>query len=383
VEGVNIHAAIAAQADLLAGFGGHPMAAGLSIEAERIPEFRRRLWREVEKMQGVDLPEATLQIDGYLPLAELTPDLVADLERLAPFGAGNPPLTLACRNLRLERAEPLGRNGEHLLLIVEDETGSPFRIVWWQGAGWALPEGVFDLAYTARASSYRGRDELQIEWLDARQQAEAPTELARLHPPLEVIDYRGEAHPLPILRRLQAEGEVQVWREADAGEHLEGRDRYHLTPSSALAIWTTPPGPLELSLALELASPQRVYLFGIAPEAGQPEVFLQRLVGLLKYALRARQGRVGIADLAAATGQREATVQAGLAWLQARGHIRLQAEQDGEVILAAGDSLVNDSLPERASRLRTLLEESAAYRAYFARADKDSLLNAPPSAPSS
>ncbi len=52
VEGVNITAAIAAQADLLAGFGGHPMAAGLAIAAERIPEFRRRLSRAILDAAG-------------------------------------------------------------------------------------------------------------------------------------------------------------------------------------------------------------------------------------------------------------------------------------------------------------------------------------------
>ena len=62
------------------------MAAGLSISAERIPEFRRRLYRAILAAAGESVGQASLQIDAYLPLAELTPDLVADLERLAPFG---------------------------------------------------------------------------------------------------------------------------------------------------------------------------------------------------------------------------------------------------------------------------------------------------------
>ena len=84
IEGVNISAAIATQAEMLAGFGGHPMAAGLSIASERIPEFRRALARSVRAQLGDVQPEATLQIDGYLSLVELSLDLVADLERLAP-----------------------------------------------------------------------------------------------------------------------------------------------------------------------------------------------------------------------------------------------------------------------------------------------------------
>ena len=373
VEGVDIHAAIASQAELLASFGGHPMAAGLSIEAGRIPEFRRLVSRAIESMLGAVPPIPTLTIDGYQPLADLSLELVADLERLAPFGAGNPPLTLACRNLKLSNVATIGRGQEHYLLSLEDEDGGAFRAVWWQGAGWPLPEGTFDLAYLARSSTYRGGRDVQIEWLDARAQAEGLPELVSQPPPIEIVDYRGQAHPLPILRQLQAEGEVQVWREAEAGAKLDGHDRYELLPSETLAIWTAPPGPAELRAALEQVSPQKVYLFGLPPEAEGMQAFLQRLSGLVKYALKARQGRVRLGELAAATGQREISVRIGLAWLEARGHIILTASGD-EMVISVGEGTSSDQLAERTAQLKALLEETAAYRSFFSRADKESLL---------
>jgi single-stranded-DNA-specific exonuclease len=374
VEGVNINAAIAAQGDLLRSFGGHPMAAGLSIEPGRIPEFRRRLSRAVAATLGEIPGEATLPIDGYLPLGELTLELVADLERLAPFGAGNPPLTLACRGLTLSSVATVGRSQEHLLLVVEDEGGETYRVVWWQGAGWTLPEGRFDLAYTARASSYRGVRDVQIEWLDARPQAEQPAELISQRPPIEVVDYRGQAHPLAILQRLLAEGDVQVWREAEATGILDGHDRFELQPSESLAIWTAPPSPAELRHALEKVSPQKIYLFGVLPEAGSPEAFLQRLAGLLKHALKASQGHASLSALAAATAQRRATVRLGLDWLAARGHIRVVSEDVNEIVIAAGDGIRGEDLAEREAQLKAALAETAAYRAYFQKADKDSLV---------
>ena len=142
VEGVNITAAIAAQAGLLSGFGGHPMAAGFSLEAGRIPEFRRGLARAVRLQRGEAPPESLLPIDAYLALPDLTLELVSDLERLAPFGPGNPPLVLATRNLKLLSAAPIGREGEHLAMTVEDEQGNTARVLWWQGAGWEQPEAA-------------------------------------------------------------------------------------------------------------------------------------------------------------------------------------------------------------------------------------------------
>ena len=104
VAGVNISAAIAAHADLLLGFGGHPMAAGLSLAPDRIPEFRRALSRTVEAMSREAEVTPGLQIDGELPLSDLTLDFAADVERLAPFGPGNPPLTLVSRDLTVRGA---------------------------------------------------------------------------------------------------------------------------------------------------------------------------------------------------------------------------------------------------------------------------------------
>ena len=104
VAGVNISAAIAAHADLLLGFGGHPMAAGLSLAPDRISEFRRALSRTVEAMSREAKVTPGLQIDGELPLSDLTLDFAADVERLAPFGPGNPPLTLVSRDLTVRGA---------------------------------------------------------------------------------------------------------------------------------------------------------------------------------------------------------------------------------------------------------------------------------------
>ncbi|TET95471.1 MAG: single-stranded-DNA-specific exonuclease RecJ, partial [Dehalococcoidia bacterium] len=134
IPGCNISAAIAAHGEMLDRFGGHPMAAGLAIDPERIPEFRRALSRTVLEMLGQVEEKATLQIDGILPLANLSLDLVEELERLAPFGPGNPPLTLVSSALLLTGHATVGRSGEHLQLIVEDEGDTAQKVIWWQGA---------------------------------------------------------------------------------------------------------------------------------------------------------------------------------------------------------------------------------------------------------
>jgi single-stranded-DNA-specific exonuclease len=374
VEGCNITAAIGAHTGMLYGFGGHPMAAGLSIAPERIPEFRRALSRTILATCAGITEKPPLPIDAYLTLADLSLDLVEEIERLAPFGPGNPPLTLATRGLSLVSHTTVGRSGEHLQLIVEDETGNTHKAIWWRGAGEPLPEGRFDLAYAVRASDYRGQRDVQIEWIEARPIEKPPALLRAAVPSVEVVDYRQDDRPRKALKQLQKQEDVQIWAEADAMAEVEGRDRFGLSPAKALVIWTIPPGPSELRNALEKASPERVYLFGVNPDLDEPDQFLKRLAGLTKHALKTTEGRINVLTLAAATAQRESTVRAGLEWLAARGYLVIADEGGESVQLIAGAGEESPDLPQIAARLRALLEEAAAYRAHFLRAEKGTLV---------
>jgi len=387
VAGCDITAALATQASLLNGFGGHPMAAGLSIDPTRIAEFRRGLSRTVSAMLDAAPSRSGLQITGYLPLAALNLDLVRDLERLAPFGPGNPALALVSSGLSVKGARPVGRSEEHILLELEDGDGAVHRAIWWGGAGEMLPDGRFDLAYSARASDYRGVPEVQVEWLAARPLEGGPTEVATSAPArFTVVDYRREPDPHATLETLRTQEEVLVWCEGPEHAALRGRTRLELAPARALAIWTAPAGRAELLAALERVSPATVYLFALDPGLDTPETFLGRLTGLVKYALNSAGGRATLPALAAATAQRTTTVRRGLAWLQARAYLASVGEAGDELQLSATPPPVDSEAGQQASpvstaaaatsaaQLEALLAETAAYRAFFRQAGKDTLM---------
>ncbi|MCD6552562.1 MAG: single-stranded-DNA-specific exonuclease RecJ [Anaerolineae bacterium] len=376
VPGCDIHAAIAAQARMLHRFGGHPMAAGFSIEPERIPEFRAALARTVEAMTSGVPARPPLQVDAYLSLADLSLDLVAQLDRLAPFGPGNPPVCLVSRNLRIASVATIGRTGEHRKLVIEDEAGITQVVLWWQGANWPLPEGSFDLAYIARASDYRGQPEVQLEWLDAREVEQPSVVVREPAPAVEVVDYRRVPNPEEQLGRLLAADNVQVWAEGEVPRGVPALGRDALSAGDVLVIWSTPPGADEMRAAMERVSPRKVILFAVDPGLDEPAVFLRRLAGLVRHCLRAHEGRASLSALAIATAQRQETVQAGLHWLATRGQVRIVEDEGGQVILAPGDGQVSAAADHWQRRVVALLEETAAYRAYFARADATTLIPA-------
>ncbi len=375
VEAVNITSAIAANVELVKRFGGHPMAAGLEIDQECIPDFRKAISRTVQAMGGGIQIEKSLQIDAYLSLPKLSLDLVEDLERLAPFGAGNPPVVLASRNLKLTGYAVVGRADEHLQLTIEDELGYTHSSVWWQGAGFVLPENIFDLAYTVRASTYRGQRDVQIEWLDYRAADSLKISSSSEKRLVEVIDMRESTEPGDELIHIQDNEQVVVWGEAISRSGKPFYDRFSLNTSDILAIWTIPPGFDQLREVLLKVKPVKIYLFGINPGMDEPEPFLRRLMGLLKYRIKSKSGITSFSTLAAATAQKISTIMIALEWLEVHGHIRVLSIDSDAIRMEAGTKINSTVAGTSSARLNAVLAESAAFRRYYLKANKNRLIN--------
>jgi single-stranded-DNA-specific exonuclease len=375
IEGLNITEAITTQKDLLLGFGGHPMAAGLALDAGKLAEFRKGLSKAIEEQLGnIVREEPTLQIDAWLKLDDIDLEFAESLEALAPFGAGNPALTFATHKVKLRSFTIIGKNKEHLRLTVEDENQNVQSILWWGGAGNELPEegSKFDIAYSLRASTFRGDKQVTLQFEEFRIIQEAPAEL-RKHK-IEVVDYRMEsADAAASLATIQEQAPgLQIW--AEGPDKAKGISRFDLHLADELAIYTAPPSPVELQAALETVRPKKVYLFGIPPVTEKADAFLSRLAGFAKYVINQKGGKVTVAELAVATGQREGAIRLGLEWLAAGGHISIQRD-DETVFLSSGNGDLNQYLQrELYVAVRGILEETRAYRAHFQRADAESLM---------
>jgi single-stranded-DNA-specific exonuclease len=371
VPGVDIHAAISTVAALLSEHGGHPGAAGLSLPVERIPGFRRALSRAVEAVWDRSAVPG-LVIDAVLPWEALSLELAERLNALAPFGEGNPPVLLASQDLQLVSERAFGRDLAHRRLTVRDPHDTTHDVIWWRGAEQAPPNGQFDLAYLLKASDYQGKLTLQIEYVDARVISAPPSVVGV--PEIQVVDYRAALDPLSLLSELRATGNVAVWAEGYASGQSPGLRRDQLTPAPALAIWTPPAGPRELRAALERVAPQRVYLFAVAGDNTDPRRFLPRLAGLIKHTLRRKQGVADLERLAASSAQRITAVREGIYVLAARGDVQIVQEEETSMQLIPGDGQPRPELPETQARFRAILQETAAYRAYFARTAPERLV---------
>jgi len=367
IEGLHITEAIAANKDLLINFGGHPMAAGLSLQSDKLGTFNKGLGKAIEKQLGeISLEEPSLQIDAWLALKEINLTLAESLESLAPFGAGNPELILASRNLTLKSVREIGKSKEHRRIVVADENGAKQDLLWWNGVGEEIPdaETKIDVAYSLRANTYRGEKQLTLQFQDFRVVEEKPIEIRKSQ--IKITDWRAESRKLD-----EVPPGVLIW--AEGLDKSKGANRFELHPADEFAIYTTPPSLLELRAALEVVKPKIIYLLGISPAVEKTDNFLSRLAGMAKFTINQRNGKANISELAAATAQCEATIRIGLEWLGAGDHLKVE-EENGELNLAIGDGISNPYLQrELYIAIKGLLEEAAAYRNHFTRADAESL----------
>jgi single-stranded-DNA-specific exonuclease len=371
IEGLHITEAIATQKDILRGFGGHPMAAGMVFDADKLSEFRKGLGKAIEKQLGeVVREEPTLQIDAWLELNEINLELANSLEMLAPFGAGNPSLTLASRNVQLKSVSTIGKAKEHVRMNIEDESGNVQSVLWWGGAGEELPpfNNKFDIAYSLRASSYRRQKQVTLQFEDFQVLEEKPVEIKKAK--LEIIDCRLESASLLAKMQEQAPA-LQIW--AEGSEKSKGKSRFDLHQADKFAIYTTPPSPVELRKALEIVKPKTISVFAVPPAEEKPEDYLNRLAGLCKFAINQRGGKSTVHELAAAMASRESAAQIGLEWLSAGGQLSVNIEEN-VISLSTVKQEKNPYLQaELFIALKGILNETSAYRKYFATIDLKTL----------
>lgn len=150
-------------ADLLPKFGGHPMAAGLSIEEKNIEEFRRRLNENARLTEEDFIPR--IWIDVPMPFEYVTEGLIKEFQSLEPFGQGNEKPLFAQKNLLIRSARVFGRNRNVVKLSLVTETGVPVDGILF-GDGDAFLEKQagkerMDMVYYPDVNEYNGTRTLQ------------------------------------------------------------------------------------------------------------------------------------------------------------------------------------------------------------------------------
>ena len=169
VAGFDVYSAIASCRDLLENFGGHTYAAGLSMKAEHVEEFKRRFQAYVEKHIQPAQTQPILNTDAVIGFQDITHKLFTDLKKFQPFGPDNQkPVFCTHHVYDYGTSKVVGRDQEHIKLELVDDNSSHVMngIAFGQSsqARYIKTKHSFDIAYTLEDNTHkRGEIQLQIE----------------------------------------------------------------------------------------------------------------------------------------------------------------------------------------------------------------------------
>jgi single-stranded-DNA-specific exonuclease len=154
--------------DVFLKFGGHKQAAGLTMEAARVPEFRARINAYADAVLEPDQLRPRLRIDGPLSLRSINPDLVQALDTLAPYGLANPRPVFHARGVEIVDG-PRTLKERHLKMTFSQE-GRRFRAIAWRAAERAdfltQNKAGVDLAFSLERNEFQGETYLELTVAD-------------------------------------------------------------------------------------------------------------------------------------------------------------------------------------------------------------------------
>jgi single-stranded-DNA-specific exonuclease len=168
IAGFDLAAALRECDDLLVRHGGHALAAGLSLQPDKMDALRQRLNELARHTLKPEDLQPSLRLDAEVGLDEMTLESLGELARLKPTGQGNPPVQFCARSLTHQRPlQRMGREKQHVKLWVTDGVVT-HEAVWWNGGDKSLPVGKFDLAFAPQVNEFNGRRTVQLKVLDWR-----------------------------------------------------------------------------------------------------------------------------------------------------------------------------------------------------------------------
>jgi single-stranded-DNA-specific exonuclease len=167
VPGFDLAAALDRCSEILLKYGGHSMAAGLTLEAARLDDLAERLELAAAELLPREAALPTLPIEAFVALRDVDHRMLQDLERLVPFGAGNPEPTIAVAGVTARRCQLVG-GGDHLKFAVEQE-GRTIEAIAFKLADKDVRAGdLIDVAFFPEINSWGGLSQIQLRVKDIR-----------------------------------------------------------------------------------------------------------------------------------------------------------------------------------------------------------------------
>ena len=321
VEEVPLYDMISNISESLDGFGGHTMAAGLYFSTEKtsLEEVAKGLSQTIDEyLDGVELKPA-LKVDMELSPDDIDINLINDISRLEPFGAGNPPPVFVMKNLQIKQKKLMSANKDHLKLTVQSGE-RVFDCIRWSQGDIALANGDYlDIAFSPQINEFNGNISIQLILKDVHSEYLKAVEA----PAVKVYDHRKKTNILNMVEQYVNEGKVKIEVFAEDRSVIDALKPYpglssrvvsrlNVSKCDGLMFFDYPADESIFNTVMEKASPSAVHYMKYDGYKLDVPKILKTFTGMMKYAANNKNGEFNISGCAAFLSVSETFVRTAL-----------------------------------------------------------------------
>lgn len=329
IEGVHLYEVISAIGDLLDGFGGHSLAAGLSFTPDKVPfkSVREHLNRIIKEITNGKVLKPFINIDLELSPDDVSVNLVEEISKLEPFGASNPSPVFALKNCTLMQKKLMGENKNHLRLTVK-AGGREFTCIRWQEGDISLIVGdSLDVAFHPQINEFNGQISVQLIVDDIHSPNLKVNDDEISTQALKIYDHRKKTDILPLVEdyvrgsklniRVFAENK-QICDMLTPYKTLSSRiiGRNSLEHCDSLMFFDYPADRESFEGIIRETSPDSIHLMKYDIKYFDDKEFLKTISGMLKFACNNNSGHVELLRCASFLGKSITLIRAFLDLLE-------------------------------------------------------------------
>lgn len=316
IDGVHLYEAISQISELLDGFGGHSMAAGLSFSPDKTPFklIKDNLNRIVKEMtNGKDL-KPFINVDLLLTPDDITVDLVEQINQMEPFGASNPSPVFALKNLRVKQKKLMGENKDHLRLTVA-AGNTEFNCIRWQQGDISLVAGdPLDVAFHPQINEYQGNVSVQLIVDDIHSPYLQEEVDKTPDTGVKLYDHRKKTDILPQVNDYVKNSKQNILIFAESKSILDKLKPYTnlserivsretLSECDGLMFFDYPADKESFEKILAETSPKAIHFMNYDIKYFDEKEFLKTFAGMLKFAHNNTAGKVELQRCASFLGK--------------------------------------------------------------------------------
>jgi single-stranded-DNA-specific exonuclease len=234
----DVFAALNACHDLMEKFGGHRAAGGFTFLAKHLRQVKTRLANFANQHLTVDLLKPLVSIDVQADLNDIHQTLYDQIDLLHPCGIENPDPVFWTPNVQVEDQQLIGRNGNHLKLVLRGQAGGQTikAVAWRWGEYYPLPAQL-DIAYKLKQNDWQGNRTVELELLGARPAGGlAPQQFS---PPPQSITQASAEQDIQTL--VEAEQDMQARATQGSPRHGRAQATPEVSPPERPVQTSTPP----------------------------------------------------------------------------------------------------------------------------------------------